>query len=191
MPDVRLNLGCGRDIRAGWVNIDSYPHPGVDVVLDLDDKPALPFPDNSVDHIEGSHVIEHLWRPFALMQELWRVARPDATAVFRCPYGSSDDADEDPTHVRRLFLNSWRYFEQPVYWRAHYGYAGDWQPVRVDLFIHPNWGGMSDQDVKAALLHSRNVVQEMVATLRAVKPAREPRRDLQQPFEIVLRRIGA
>src|SRR5258708_31966184 len=69
---------------------------------------------------EGSHVIEHLRDPLPFMEELWRVSRPGAKAVFRCPYGSTDDADEDPTHVRRMFAGSWGYFGQPHYHRAQY-----------------------------------------------------------------------
>src|SRR5215472_15915745 len=98
-PTMRLNLGCGRDIREGWVNIDGTPGPGVDHVIDFDEKPALTFPDDTVDHSEASHLIEHLHNPLPFMEELWRVTRPGGTIAPRCPHGSSDDADEDPTHV--------------------------------------------------------------------------------------------
>src|SRR5215472_12108282 len=124
---VRLNLGCGRDIRPGWVNVDCVPLPGVDVATDFDHDPRLPFADGSVGYSEGEHVIEHLADPLPFMAELWSVTRAGGTAVFRCPYGSTDDADEDPTHVRRMFAGSWGYFSQPLYWRADYGYRGDWQ----------------------------------------------------------------
>ena len=185
---MKLNLGCGRDIRAGWVNIDSVSLPGVDHVIDLDADPVLPFGDDTVDRVEGSHVIEHLHHPLPLMQELWRVAKPGAELVFRCPYGSSDDADEDPTHVRRIFLQSWDYFAQPNYWRADYGYRGDWQPTTITLRIHPLLNGLSRDEVMAAARFQRNVVREMVATLTAVKPARPPERHLQQVAEIVIER---
>lgn len=186
---MRLNLGCGRDIRAGWVNIDSMPLPGVDHVVDLDDKPVLPFPDDSVDLIEGSHVIEHLRNPLPLMAELWRVAKPGAEAAFRTPYGSSDNADEDPTHVRRLFLQSWDFFGQPAYWRADYGYRGDWQPTRITLRISPHLNDLSADEVMWALRFQRNVVIEMAARLVAVKPGRPTDRDLQQTPEVVLERM--
>lgn len=185
---MRLNLGCGRDIRDGWVNIDARPGDGVDEVVDLDDNPKLPFPDDSVEHIEGSHIIEHLHHPLPLMAELWRVATPGAMCVFRAPYGSSDEADEDPTHVRRLFLGSWGYFGQPFYWRADYGYRGDWQTLRVDLWIDPWFNELPDDEIQAAIRLQRNIVREQVVTLRAVKPAREPLADLQQPFDVVIRR---
>jgi SAM-dependent methyltransferase len=187
-PDLRLNLGCGRDIRPGWVNIDCVPLPGVDHVVNFDGKPVLPFPDDSVTYSEGSHVIEHLRDPLPFMQELWRVTKPGGRAVFRCPYGSSDDADEDPTHVRRMFTGSWAYFGQPHYWRASYSYGGDWQPARVELVMFPGLEDATDGELQSMARFQRNVVAEMAATLRCVKPAREPRRELQEAYEVVLRR---
>lgn len=85
------------------------PGAGVDLVCDLETEgPALP--DNSADEFLASHVLEHLRNPLPLMAECWRIAKPGALFVARVPYGSSDDADEDPTHVR---------------WRADYGFRGD------------------------------------------------------------------
>ena len=185
---MRLNLGCGRDIRPGWVNIDCAPLPGVDHVVDFDAKPVLPFDDSSVSRSEGSHVIEHLRDPLPFMAELWRVTEPGGEAVFRCPYGATDDADEDPTHVRQMFAGSWDYFGQPHYWRASYGYGGDWQPVKVTLSVFPGLGGATDAELRSMVRFQRNVVAEMSATLRCVKPRREPRRELQEPYEVKLLR---
>lgn len=188
MTDLRLNLGCGRDIRPGWVNIDSAPLPGVDYVVDFDGKPVLPFDDGSVAYSEGVHVIEHLADPLPFMEELWRVTRPGGRAVFRCPYGSTDDADEDPTHVRRMFAGSWAYFGQPHYWRASYGYRGDWQPEKVTLVMFPGLEDATDAELNSMIRFQRNVVAEMTATLRCVKPRREPARSLQETYEVTLRR---
>jgi hypothetical protein len=47
------------------------------------------------------------------MEELHRIAKPNAKVVFKVPYGSSDRAFEDPTHVRQYFLHSFDYFCQP------------------------------------------------------------------------------
>jgi len=44
MPDkLRLNLGCGRDYRPGFTNIDVRPDVGADLVYDI--TSPLPFPD--------------------------------------------------------------------------------------------------------------------------------------------------
>lgn len=175
---MKLHLGCGRTILSGWTNLDCIALPGVDVVADLEtcQTTPLPFDDNSVDEIFSSHVLEHIRNILPLMQELWRVAKPDARMIARVPHGASDDAWEDPTHVRPFFTQSFGHFSQPYYWRADYGYRGDWQPETL-VFIPREQRPYPE--LSAALAKERNVVREMVATLRAVKPAREPRRDLQ------------
>ena len=80
----------------------------------------LPFEDNSATHILMSHVLEHIQNPLPMMEELYRVAKPGCLMVIACPYGSSDDAWEDPTHVRPIFASSTLYFSQPAYWKADY-----------------------------------------------------------------------
>lgn len=189
---MKVNLGCGRDIREGWVNVDQHPAPGVDLVANLDDpdKISLPWPDDSVTELHVSHLVEHLRYPLPLFEEMWRVAAPDAELVVRCPYGSSDDADEDPTHVRRLYMKSWGYLSQPFYWRADYGYRGDWQPETITLKVsNPAMKELSDDELHLMVLHWRNVVAEMVVTLRAIKPARPTEADLQRPPTVVFKRL--
>lgn len=127
---LRLNLGCGRSALPGWINVDQVKLPGVDLVQDLNNMQRdsmwgmagwdARFSENSVDQFMMSHTIEHITNTLPLMQELHRIAKPDALCTIRCPYGSSDDADEDPTHVRRYFLGSWGYFSQPYFWKAQY-----------------------------------------------------------------------
>ncbi|MFC1849281.1 methyltransferase domain-containing protein [candidate division CSSED10-310 bacterium] len=53
---MKLHIGCGSSILPGWTNIDIFPHPGVDHVLDVRD--GLPFRD--VRFIFAEHFIEHL-----------------------------------------------------------------------------------------------------------------------------------
>lgn len=176
--EARLHLGCGRTALRGWVNIDMAAGPGVDLVVDLE-KASLPFADDSVVEIYASHVLEHIHASLPLLQELHRVSKAGAKAVFRVPYGASDDADEDPTHVRRYFWGSWAYFSQPYYWRADYGYRGDWDLEEVLLVVDPELSGKSWQESYRVVQERRNVVREMVATLRAVKPPRAQLRELQ------------
>lgn len=183
---TRLHLGCGDNIREGWVNVDLHARDGVDLAVDLAAPDLrLPFDDGTVTEIEAAHLIEHIAAPLPLLAELWRVARPDATVTFRCPYGSSDTAWEDPTHVRPYFAGSWAAFSQPYYWRVSgngngYGYQADWQPVTVELHV-ADWlrkTGASRDELWMAVHTSRNTVTEMVAVLRAVKPARPASRPL-------------
>ncbi len=185
----KLNVGCGRNILAGWVNLDSAALPGVDVIADLDQcaTQPLPLPEGDVEEFLLSHVLEHLRHPLPLMQELHRVAQPNALAVVRVPYGSSDDAFDDPTHVRQYFHTSFGYFSQPFYWRADYGYRGDWQPEKIHLVVPAAENqGLPPQAVMQKIMTLRNQVREMVVELRAIKPARQPLAQLQKMPEIEL-----
>lgn len=55
---IKLNLGCGGDVKRGWINIDEREHsPGI---LKHDLSLGIPCPDDSVDYIYAEHFIEHL-----------------------------------------------------------------------------------------------------------------------------------
>lgn len=189
----RLNVGCGRNALPGWINLDGASLPGVDIVTDLEhcDSTPLPIESESIDEFLLQHVLEHITRPLPLMQELHRVAKPGARALVKVPYGTSDDAWEDPTHVRPFFLGSFGYFSQPLYWRADYGYRGDWQPERIILFIARSRANqLSAQEVMAQVQRERNLVLEMHAELRAIKPIRQPLKELQQSPQIQLELVA-
>lgn len=177
---MRVNLGCGRRPMEGWVNVDVVPLPGVDLVADLDhpEKVSLPWEDDSVEDLAMIHALEHLHHPLPLMAELWRIAKPGAMLTIACPYGSSDDADEDPTHVRRIFLNTFGYFGQPYYYRADYGYRGDWKIDHLILDVPAHYYGIPHDEILRDVMILRNIVTQITAYLLAVKPAREPRQEL-------------
>lgn len=170
---MKLHLGCGGNVRPGWVNLDMVDGEGVDVVFDLDSTASgarLPFDDDTFDEIEGVDLVEHLREPLAVMGELWRVAKPGAGCHFVLPYGASDDAWEDPTHRRPYFLNSWAYFSQPAYWRADYGYVADWQVGQI--FLKVDDASRPDEQLFGELMALRNVCKRQSVNLSAVKPAR-------------------
>lgn len=56
---MKLNLGCGRHPREGWVNIDRSDIPEVDRRMDLFRYPWN-IPDDSVEEVYCSHIIEHI-----------------------------------------------------------------------------------------------------------------------------------
>jgi predicted SAM-dependent methyltransferase len=54
---MRLNLGCGNDIKEGYINIDKFNNTnGVDLNADI---MKLPFKDETIDEVYISHVLEH------------------------------------------------------------------------------------------------------------------------------------
>lgn len=53
----RLNLGCGRDYRQGWINVDADKNIKADNYFDLRKK--FPFKNGSFDYILAQDVLEH------------------------------------------------------------------------------------------------------------------------------------
>lgn len=98
----RLNAGCGRDVLAGWVNLDEAQLDGVDVVHDLDVTP-WPFPDHSFIEIRLINVLEHLSDTVGIMEEMSRLVAPDGRILVRVPCVNGPDATSDPTH--KAFFN--------------------------------------------------------------------------------------
>lgn len=176
-----LVVGCGKSPREDAVNLDVCELPGVDIVFDLETchlGNRLPIEDNTFSKIIMSHVLEHIRNPLPMMQELWRVAKPGCDLMVRVPYGSSDNAWEDPTHVRPYFLDSFGYFSQAAYGGADYGYRGDWRSINRVLVMKPNRDlapYVNDLDALLGIVMTmRNMVDEMVVMLKAVKPIRTP-----------------
>lgn len=190
---VKLNLGCGKFpiTLPNWINIDQTKLSTVDLVFDLEncEKEQLPFEESSIDEFFMSHVLEHIKNILPLMQELHRVAKPNALLTVKVPYGSSDDAFEDPTHIRQMFIGSFGFFSQPYYWRADYGYKGDWKVNKVFLYLYKNIEENLTMDQLFNKINSqRNVVKEMLVELLAVKPIREPLKNLQTIPQIFILR---
>jgi SAM-dependent methyltransferase len=72
MPVMRLQIGCGKFPRPGWINTDNKVRPGGDCVVDL--RADLPFADGIFDYAAAIHVLPHI--PLAgLAPALARVQR--------------------------------------------------------------------------------------------------------------------
>ena len=97
---ARLNVGCGHDVRDGWVNLDIAALPGVDVVHDLDVVP-LPFEDGAFGEIECKDVLEHV-DLVPVMRELHRILMPGGRLRVAVPHFTSNNFYIDPTH-RKAF----------------------------------------------------------------------------------------
>ena len=115
-----------------------------------------------------SHLLEHLPAPLDAMQHLYDAANPDCTLTVVCPHGGSDAAWEDQTHLRAYYPGSFLAFSQPYYHLADYGYRADWQITKCLIAARRQFA----DNLEYALRHYRNVAENMLVTLKAVKPAR-------------------
>ena len=86
---IKIDIGCGRFKKKGFVGVDMLPTPGVDYVVDLR-KEGLPFADNSVDEVFTNHFLEHLEIEdvVKVMEDIHRVYRVGAKVEIRVPHFS-------------------------------------------------------------------------------------------------------
>jgi hypothetical protein len=54
----RVNWGCGRRPRDGWINSDIVDGPGIDLVCDIRD--GIPLPDDDIHYISSQHALQDL-----------------------------------------------------------------------------------------------------------------------------------
>lgn len=81
---LKINLGSGEYPIAGWINIDMA---GSDLPYNV--LWGLPFPDQSVDFVYSSYLLEHLnYRHDAprLLQEIYRVLKPGGVLRIAAPH---------------------------------------------------------------------------------------------------------
>ncbi len=114
---VKLNLGSNRFPKAGYINVDQEPLPGVNLVADLNQP--WPWEDESVDFIRANHVFEHLQGPdpakvagqIWCMNEAFRVLKPGGELDIEVPSTAGPGAFQDPTHVTFWNENTFFYFQ--------------------------------------------------------------------------------
>lgn len=185
---MRLNLGCGYRKRESFVNVDRFADCAPDETVDLEAIP-WPWPNDSVDEILLSHVLEHLGATteayFGVFRELYRVCRPDARVTVTVPHPRHDDFLNDPTHVRAVTLEGLAMFSrrQCEAWIRD-GAANspialmvgvDFEIESTQLVLEPIWRSklemkrITETELLLAIRERNNVVKETTAVLRAVK----------------------
>lgn len=112
---AKLNLGCGEDIKEGYINLDFLKLKGVDKVHNLNKFP-YPFKDNTFDEVYCSHVLEHLDDFIGVMRELKRICKPGAKIVIRVPHFSCGVSYRDPTHKRLFSYFTYNYFTDECFY---------------------------------------------------------------------------
>jgi len=146
-----LHLDGGRQPIPGWINAGR----------EIDFDPAasratpLPLPPDSLDGIHLSHALEGVRDAWPLFEQLWQAARPGARLVVREAHGARPGAWSDPAMQRAWTEGSFSHLAQPTQPEGS-RYAADWAVESVTVIAEPG----------------SDVPRELVAVLRAVKPAR-------------------
>lgn len=108
----RLNFGCGKKIKKGYINVDITNFPGVDKKFDFN---VFPYPckKNEFDEILIDNVLEHLDDIQYVMKELHRITKPGGILRIIVPYYNCYGAYNDVTHKHYFSHLSFEPFYKP------------------------------------------------------------------------------
>ncbi len=140
VPGLRVDLGCGSRKKYGFIGVDIYPAPAVDIIADL--RQRFPFADNTVGELRAYDFIEHLPDRIHTMNEIWRVCKPGARVDIFVPSTDGRGAFQDPTHVSYWNINSFQYYSvaHPGYLALcrSYGFCGAFKIISLEHYEFPN-----------------------------------------------------
>lgn len=168
MDTVKLDLGCGKNKKEGFVGVDKIPFEGVDVIMDLTER--WPWEDNSVSEIFASHLIEHLTAETRVhfVNEAFRVLVPRGTCQIITPHWASCRAYGDLTHEWPPVSEFWYYYLNAE-WRNREA------PHNTDYIcdFDATWGYNMREDLSLrnqeyqlfALSNYKEVAQDLIATI--------------------------
>lgn len=109
---IKLNIGCGRDYRPGWVNIDISPQVKAEKYLDIR-RESLPYADDSASEIYISGVLEQIESNdhfVHVMVECYRVLAKNGRMTVVVPNARYAIASQDPMDVRKFTKETFNYF---------------------------------------------------------------------------------
>lgn len=103
-----VDLGCGDGKLEGFVGIDRFALPGVDIICDLDH--GIPLSADSVDYLLASHSLEHLRDLPATVAEIHRVCKDRARVTIIAPYEATLLNRANPYHLQAWNEHTARFF---------------------------------------------------------------------------------
>jgi len=136
---LRLNLGCGKDYKLGWINLDFNREVKADIYADLTKK--LPFPNNSVDEVLMDNVLEHIKRDkfFKFLEELYRICKNGAIIHIYVPHYSGMYSLKHPTHYNYFGVGSFDTFQEADSFNGEKYSKAKFKVLKEELlFFHHN-----------------------------------------------------
>jgi hypothetical protein len=191
---VVLHLGCGRKQRleqlppitcftaAGdevrppirLVNLDGMAHAGAHLTATLG-ADAIALPDDSVDLMIASHVLEHIGRQgelagwFQFWGEVYRVLKSGGRLQFLSPYYTSQWCWGDPTHSRAIGEFCFLYLNQDSYRiPAEQTAIPDYRPP-CDLQLL-RWRLVADTDTQTRQREGRSHIEGVLVARKPFRP---------------------
>ncbi|MEK1944923.1 MAG: methyltransferase domain-containing protein [Ensifer adhaerens] len=184
---LRVDLGCGLSKTEGFVGVDRFNLPGVDVVCDLNED--LPFRDDSVDYVMASHSLEHVANLPSTMREIFRICKDRALVTIISPYHETSLNKANPYHLQNFNEHTARFFtgadKVPAVPLREYDFphARPWgliesdntqelidiRVLHLEYFYMPEFRGLKENEKSFFRRHLINVSDQMLIHAVVVK----------------------
>lgn len=149
-----LDLGAAHNKPNGYLGVDQYEGPGVDVVCDI--TQGIDLPDSSVGVIRAVDFLEHIPDKIAIFNEMYRLLAHGGMLLSLTPSTDGRGAFQDPTHVAYYNENSYWYFTQSQFANFVPQIKCRFQVSRMLTFFPSQW-------------HQQNNISYICANLIAIK----------------------
>lgn len=107
---MKLNLGCGRDYRDGYVNVDRDSRVKCDSRMDVIEH-LCGCPCNSIDEILMQDILEHLPDTVLAIDLCWDALKPGGILKIRVPFVAHPNAWLDPDHKHCFWPETFLFFD--------------------------------------------------------------------------------
>lgn len=123
---VVVVLGAGEKKYPHAITVDKLDLPNIDINADLEQGLSF-LPDNSIDEVQSNSCFEHIVNFDRLMNDIYRVLKPNGVLDVFVPHFSNPYFYSDPTHVRYFGYYTFYYYSKhqeglfrkvPMYYNA-------------------------------------------------------------------------
>lgn len=184
---VKVDLGCGHRKTEGYLGIDRFDLPGVDIVADL--NKGIPLEDNSVDIMLCSHALEHFDNIYFITEEIHRVCKHKSLIYVLAPYHMETVNFANFYHKQVFNESTFRFFAAPdstssIDKRDYYNpHAFIWglgtsdnsqltiniHTVSIEYFYFPDYIDLSEEEKRNARRSLQNVCDQIYYILAVNK----------------------
>jgi len=103
---IKIDIACGRNKKEGFIGLDIDKNSDADIIADA---VCLPIKNSSIDEINSSHFLEHLYPEEAqkFFDEIYRVLKINGKANLKVDrdWYKRKLLSKDPTHKYRYNVN--------------------------------------------------------------------------------------
>lgn len=187
---VLLDVACGQRKQPGYIGVDISGEP--DILHNLFEFPYSFAEDNSVDEIYTSHFLEHIPMTYwnegneysivqkdgesrelfeKMMDEFYRILKPNGKITIICPYYNNMRCWQDPTHRRAITEATFLYFNKE--WRDSNGLSHCHGTCNFNYSygynIQSPWNSRNPEMQGFAIKHYTNIADDIIVTLTPIK----------------------